>query len=201
MRHFKDCFMRKQTDYKSAIKNRRSKRNTSLTTIITLLLAGAGLWITRQSQPSSQPQSPQSAAVATITALPIPSVPPASATPVITPIPEQLFVLTQDVFSRDCAASDCPEMAAYQFGEYVTVIQAISAPDGIWYGVQLTDTRVVYLPASALSPVSAGTNRAVPTRRVCPSNCTEAKEWGMSAQDAAACGLDRDGDGAACYGD
>lgn len=35
----------------------------------------------------------------------------------------------------------------------------------------------------------------------CPSNCTQARAWGVSAYEAAACGLDRDGDGVACYGD
>lgn len=37
--------------------------------------------------------------------------------------------------------------------------------------------------------------------RQCPDNCTEAKEMGVSAEFAAQCGLDRDGDGVACYGD
>lgn len=35
----------------------------------------------------------------------------------------------------------------------------------------------------------------------CPNNCSEAVSMGMSASSAAACGLDRDGDGVACYGD
>lgn len=35
----------------------------------------------------------------------------------------------------------------------------------------------------------------------CPRNCTQAKAMGCSASEAAACGLDRDGDGVACYGD
>ena len=35
----------------------------------------------------------------------------------------------------------------------------------------------------------------------CPANCDEAVALGLSAQQAAACGLDRDDDGVACYGD
>jgi len=35
----------------------------------------------------------------------------------------------------------------------------------------------------------------------CPSNCTQAREMGLSSEQAAQCGLDRDGDGQACYGD
>lgn len=36
----------------------------------------------------------------------------------------------------------------------------------------------------------------------CPGNCTEAREMGLTAEQAASCGryLDRDGDGLACYG-
>lgn len=37
--------------------------------------------------------------------------------------------------------------------------------------------------------------------QTCPANCTEAVERGFSAEEAAACGLDGDGDGLACYGD
>jgi uncharacterized protein YraI len=35
----------------------------------------------------------------------------------------------------------------------------------------------------------------------CARNCDEARAMGLSAQQAAACGLDRDRDGVACYGD
>lgn len=35
----------------------------------------------------------------------------------------------------------------------------------------------------------------------CPRNCDEARTRGVSAARAAACGLDRDNDGVACYGD
>lgn len=37
--------------------------------------------------------------------------------------------------------------------------------------------------------------------KTCPRNCDEAKKMGLSPQEAAACGLDRDHDGVACYGD
>lgn len=51
-------------------------------------------------------------------------------------------------------------------------------------------------------PVSSGGNAVnPPAAPSCPSNCTEARAQGVSAEDAAACGLDRDGDGVACYGD
>lgn len=41
-----------------------------------------------------------------------------------------------------------------------------------------------------------------PTDFVCPRNCTQAVEMGLTARQAAQCPhLDRDGDGVACYGD
>lgn len=36
---------------------------------------------------------------------------------------------------------------------------------------------------------------------VCPSSCEEVQSMGLSAEAAARCGLDEDGDGVACYGD
>ncbi len=40
-----------------------------------------------------------------------------------------------------------------------------------------------------------------PRSFACPANCEEARDRGISAEAAAACGLDRDRDGVACYGD
>jgi hypothetical protein len=39
------------------------------------------------------------------------------------------------------------------------------------------------------------------TRFVCPRTCKEAVARGVSAKQSALCGLDRDRDGVACYGD
>lgn len=36
---------------------------------------------------------------------------------------------------------------------------------------------------------------------VCPASCEEVQSMGLSAEAAARCGLDEDGDGVACYGD
>jgi hypothetical protein len=48
------------------------------------------------------------------------------------------------------------------------------------------------------NPVVAPT-KIQPTQFVCPRNCTEARQRGVSSRQAAACGLDGDGDGHACY--
>lgn len=49
------------------------------------------------------------------------------------------------------------------------------------------------------TPVRIPTQR--PSSFTCPQNCDGARAMGLSAQQAASCGLDRDGDGVACYGD
>lgn len=58
--------------------------------------------------------------------------------------------------------------------------------------------------SSNTNPSSASntdTSSGSGTSFTCPSNCTQARAMGLSASQAAACGLDRDGDGVACYGD
>lgn len=51
------------------------------------------------------------------------------------------------------------------------------------------------LPQQQQSPTQAQ------ARFVCPENCDAARAGGLTARQAADCGLDRDGDGVACYGD
>lgn len=62
---------------------------------------------------------------------------------------------------------------------------------------------VVTLGAAQSQPtVTAIPIRVAPQPQLaCPSNCDGAVAQGLTAQQAAACGLDRDGDGVACYGD
>jgi len=50
-------------------------------------------------------------------------------------------------------------------------------------------------------PLSGSSGSSSGSSFSCPSNCTEARARGVSAGMAAACGLDRDHDGVACYGD
>lgn len=56
-------------------------------------------------------------------------------------------------------------------------------------------------PAAGV-PTATPVTRAISGPQItCPTNCTEAVAMNITAQQAAACGLDRDGDGVACYGD
>lgn len=50
-------------------------------------------------------------------------------------------------------------------------------------------------------PAAAPAAPAAPAQFTCPSNCAGARAMGLSPQQAASCGLDRDHDGVACYGD
>lgn len=62
-----------------------------------------------------------------------------------------------------------------------------------WVSAQLTST--------SQPSVSNPENPPGATQFTCPSNCDGAVQMGLSPQQAAACGLDRDDDGMACYGD
>lgn len=64
------------------------------------------------------------------------------------------------------------------------------------------DEFFTYLSVSTFDIEAKPNSTSVPSGSfTCPKNCTEARARGVSAQLAAACGLDRDGDGVACYGE
>jgi len=56
-------------------------------------------------------------------------------------------------------------------------------------------------PAGAGSTGSGSGSSGLGNTAICPKNCTEARLMAVSPQFAASCGLDRDHDGVACYGD
>lgn len=111
--------------------------------------------------------------------------------------------LTGDVFreSDQWYQLDYGGREAYIHGSLVGQNLPTPAPE--------TDTTVSSTLAPAPTSTPSGTNRLGGdgggtiggNSQSCPSNCTEAVDRGFSAEQAAACGLDRDGDGLACYGD
>lgn len=123
---------------------------------------------------------------------------------------------SQVVNARECPERDCAVGTTYQPGEMLTMTgeaegETVGSSD-IWYVTHegyfvhsstVSNTR----PQSASQPSGSDSNPSsniavsTPVPFVCPSNCTEAVNMGLSAQQAASCGLDRDGDGVACYGD
>lgn len=142
---------------------------------------------------------------------------PVNATPVrptdvlVDDMPTMSLWATTDVRVRSCPSTDCDSLGTVGSGAEV---RADGVTDGedlngntSWYRilfngqigyifsglVSFTNTRSVQQPSQPLQPVQ----QAV----VCPANCDEAVAMGLTAQEAAACGLDRDRDGVACYGD
>jgi hypothetical protein len=171
----------------------------------------------------------RSAATATPSAT-ITDTPPAVMTNVqatLTPEPGATLVLEPETYYaqgnvnlRSCPKTDCERVGTLSGGATVTVTGVINGDEVeegnvIWYEVSFGGGSA-YVYSSLLSP-QPPTPR--PTARpqqqavqqppaqpaqpsfTCPSNCDGARAMGLSPEQAASCGLDRDGDGVACYGD
>jgi hypothetical protein len=134
-------------------------------------------------------------------------------------ISEYRVYVQGDTRARACPFTDCEIVGTYQYGDQVDV-DAIAIGTTVsgtpeWFRVRWRDGRIVYihqsltmvsLPLPTSPPIQAfsgsgnsssgGSNNAT-----CPRNCDEARAMGVSASFAASCGLDRDRDGVACYGD
>lgn len=154
----------------------------------------------------------------------LPDMPVPSSTPTETPTPTPDPVIAMPMtilFARtladllSCPARVCERVARLDIGTPMIadgMIQGEMA-DGVnalWYRLNYNGAAVyVYSQSVTLqSPTAiplpgAGfeSTQEAQMPAVCPRNCREAVAWGLSAQQAAMCGLDRDGDGVACYGD
>lgn len=89
------------------------------------------------------------------------------------------------------ASPDATEgVAVLQTADIVAYLNGALTEEQLWSRVVFTD-------------FSINTSRAAPQQQTftCPANCDEAVARGLSASQAASCGLDRDGDGVACYGE
>lgn len=128
---------------------------------------------------------------------------------------------------RSCPKTSCDVVIKIAAGEAIVsdgYVNGDAANTGntIWYRV-MVDGKEAYIYSGVVTmnkPSTTTTNsgstttsnnttiviqQSVPTAAsegfVCPSNCDGAVAMGLSPQQAAACGMDRDGDGVACYGD
>lgn len=130
----------------------------------------------------------------------------------VTRINRETLYVQRDTVIRECPQSTCESIGTLRSGSRVIV--DASADDqvaGFWYRTSVNDQRgFVYssflgssMPKPTLVATVTPISRAVQATRefVCPSNCTDAVAMGLTARQAASCGLDRDGDGVACYGD
>lgn len=149
--------------------------------------------------------------------------------PVVTPTllvftPEAGLMMTMEpatyyaqgrIFLRSCPQTSCEEVATLTNGQAVTVDgaingEAVNVGNAVWYRVRWQGGEAyaysdILTPRPPAAPTSAPVQQQVSqpsgAASSCPANCDEARAQGMTAQQAAACGLDRDGDGVACYGD
>ncbi len=156
-------------------------------------------------------RTPTSTLTRTVTATP----------PAVTPMSRTTFYAISAANLRSCprTTTACAPVDRLSVGDTITVSGSIQGEtvggSFVWYVTERAG-RTLYIHSSVVSktrPASGGTSPSTgsggqpsgpvvgPTQFTCPRNCTEAVNMGLTAQQAAACGLDRDGDGVACYGD
>lgn len=142
------------------------------------------------------------------------------------PTPDPVIPMTATILytRQPSEIYDCPNRtcnAITQLGVGIPVIadgtiysETIDAGNALWYRLNYNGVvayiysgRVIIQPPT-VNALPEVTSQPVPANQaaICPlnpppRNCTQAREWGLTAEQAAACGLDRDGDGVACYGD
>lgn len=94
--------------------------------------------------------------------------------------------------------------------QVITASQLWTWRDGSWrldVAQVATVTSIPVRVVPTIAPTARATRTVVLRQQssgsefTCPRNCDGAVAMGLSPQQAAACGLDRDGDGVACYGD
>lgn len=133
-----------------------------------------------------------------------------------------------NVFVWTCVENaDCEKVVTIPAGTSVEVVGSIEGREvegsTVWYHVILSDDREGFIHSSVLSVVrptraptarpsnnsdssSSGNTSSSGSRGgntlARPDNCTQARDWGYSAEQAAQWShLDADNDGVACYGD
>lgn len=149
---------------------------------------------------------------------PLATAAPSPTTDPVVPMPLTTLYARDVTPLRTCADRTCDALQLLSPGMALVVNGSLSGDmiengNNLWYRADVAGQRVYaysgYLMTTAPTPirifqppeVTPPVQSFPPVQNVCPRNCTEAVAWGYSAQQAAACGLDRDGDGVACYGD
>lgn len=115
------------------------------------------------------------------------------------------YALTQGVRGRSCPFLDCEVVIVLDFREGYRIVGSTNDGnsvngDTLWFVGDLDSGHVFFHSSLISRNRPADPNAPAPSRR--PSNCAEAIQMGLSAQQAAQWShLDRDNDGVACYGD
>jgi hypothetical protein len=142
--------------------------------------------------------------------------PPLTLTPdPVTPMPMTFLFARIPVDLLSCPARTCERRARLDIGtpmiaDGMILGERMDGVNALWYRLNYNGAPAyVYSQSVTLQPPTAiplpgaafESTQEVRMPAVCPRNCREAVAWGLSAQQAALCGLDRDNDGVACYGD
>lgn len=175
-------------------------------TIIALQSAQNGAQTTRTSNMEAAPTTtPTPTPEPTMTPTPTPDgVMPIQATILYARLPADLYTCP----SRGCELRARLDIGVPMVADGTTNGEAINGNSPLWYRLNFNGEWVfIYGEMTTANPPTqiplniTSSESTVEPLAICPRNCTEAVAWGVSAQHAAACGLDRDGDGMACYGD
>ena len=129
----------------------------------------------------------------------------------VTPRPPASYYVRSVVNARICPDTTCQSLGKYQQGQYITVDGDIRGGifqgDNLWYRTSFNG-QTGYVVASLLlegdlvAQPQSQVQAATPTPGfLIPENCSTAVAEGLSPQQAAQYpGLDRNGNGVACYG-
>lgn len=123
------------------------------------------------------------------------------------------YYTTGQVNMRECPSTGCASLGQIASGVGLVVNgeaegDAVTAGNAIWYRVAYNG-QIGYVYSGLMSQNAPSVNASGSTgggstsgaqSNAHPGNCSTAVAMGLSAQQAAAAGLDRDGDGEACYG-
>lgn len=131
----------------------------------------------------------------------------------------ETYYLVSETNVRSCPQTDCARLTTLLGGMPITVMGVVNGEEvnernWIWYLVDYQgETGYVYSERASLTPPTPRPTSAPAQQQQVqsspvsqpqaarPRNCSTAVAMGLSAEQAAAAGLDRDGDGVACYGD
>lgn len=206
---------------KPAAKGRSNRRRDGLLILIGVIIVAAIF-----NQPSSRNSSRQTAATARPTTANVQRaatavntiaptrIPPSQEPELVSEMSATTLYAQGAVNVRSCPETSCERVGTMENGstaitDGVVDGEGVNAGNRTWYRVtfngQLGYVYSAYVsftaPMSANSPQQSVSQPPAASGFTCPSNCDGAKAMGLSAEQAAACGLDRDGDGVACYGD
>jgi hypothetical protein len=151
----------------------------------------------------------------TNTPAPLPTSRPSATAQPPTAAPAQTYYVTGEYARiRNCSTTDCEQVNLISNGQTVQVVGEVQGEfangSSLWYlladgnyvhSSTVSDTAPVQAQSNNTSSSGTGSGGGSGGFTNAPGNCATAVAAGLTAQQAAQAGLDRDNDGVACYGD